>query len=94
MERHHGFRAQESRASHWHLVSRRRRLRRPWAYALISRRDNPYSRFQKITEASQDGWDNVKDAMEKGLGGLKQALHTVQSSFEIDMLFKKEILLC
>src|SRR5665213_4614910 len=31
------------------------------AYALISRREtSPYSRFQKITEASQDGWDNVK----------------------------------
>jgi ElaB/YqjD/DUF883 family membrane-anchored ribosome-binding protein len=53
------------------------------AYALISRRDNsPYARFQKITEASQDGWDNVKEAMEKGLGSLKQALHDVQSSLK------------
>jgi ElaB/YqjD/DUF883 family membrane-anchored ribosome-binding protein len=53
------------------------------AYALISRRSSsPYARFQKITEASQDGWDSVKEAMEKGLGSLKQALHDVQSSLK------------
>ena len=53
------------------------------AYALISRRDSsPYARFQKITDASSDGWDSLKDAMEKGLGGLKQALRDVQSSLK------------
>jgi ElaB/YqjD/DUF883 family membrane-anchored ribosome-binding protein len=51
------------------------------AYALISRRDsNPAARLRKIAETSQDGWSTVKDAVEKGLGGLKQALHDVQSS--------------
>jgi hypothetical protein len=48
---------------------------------LISRRDsNPAARLRKIAETSQDGWSTVKDAVEKGLGGLKQALHDVQSS--------------
>lgn len=52
------------------------------AYALIARQESgPYAKLRKITEASQDGWDNVKDAMEKGLSGLKQALHDVQASF-------------
>jgi|GEM_PF-2496904 len=51
------------------------------AYALLSRRDSsPYARLQKITEASQDGWATVKEAMEKGLCGLKDALHDVKSS--------------
>ena len=52
------------------------------AYALISRGSSPSSRFQKITDASHDGWDNVKEALDKGLGGLKQALHNVQSSLK------------
>jgi len=53
------------------------------AYALLSRRDaNPYAKLRKITDASQDGWETVKDAMEKGLTGLKQALHDVQSSLK------------
>jgi len=53
------------------------------AYALLTRRESsPYSRLRKITEASQDGWDTVKDAMEKGLTGLKEALHEVQASLK------------
>lgn len=52
------------------------------AYALIGRQESgPYAKLRKITDASQDGWDNVKEAMEKGLSGLKQALHDVQASF-------------
>lgn len=52
------------------------------AYALIARQNNPYARFQKIKDASQDGWDNVKEAMDKGLCGLKDALQSVQQSLK------------
>ena len=51
------------------------------AYALIARRDsNPLNKIRKISDASQDGWDTVKEALEKGVSGVKQALHDVQSS--------------